>query len=138
MIAFNQGGPVRLFLFLVTAALFVGCASSQQKARREQREKVVQNSKLYCEFVNGEQYPDMDVALNLQIAQHCDSEKNFSISSYKTPSEISGMMFCCSAIPKSFVPPKTEAPVGKNLKSTKVDKDNKAKGDKDKENDGLE
>ena len=86
----------------VGAALvfFTGCGSSALKARREQREKVMQSSKLYCEFLNGEEFPDIDVALNLSLAQKCDTDKPFSMSAYKTPSEISGMMYCCAVHPK--------------------------------------
>ncbi|MBX2994479.1 MAG: hypothetical protein KF681_06650 [Bdellovibrionaceae bacterium] len=86
------------FSFLVLAAIFVlgGCASSAQKARKEQRDKLIQTNKLYCEFLNGEQYPDIDVALNVQMAQRCDAEKSFTITSYKTPSEIPGVLYCCA------------------------------------------
>lgn len=83
-------------LALATLVFISGCASSQQKQRREQQAKVISSSKLYCEFLNGEQYPDIDVALNLAIAQKCDSDKTLSITSYKTPSEIPGIMFCCA------------------------------------------
>jgi hypothetical protein len=57
----------------------------------------VQSSKLYCEFINGEQNADIDVALNLQVAQKCDYQHPLSMTSYKTPSEISGIMYCCVA-----------------------------------------
>ncbi len=80
----------------MAAMVFAGCASSQMKARKEQREQVVKNAKLYCEFINGEVFPDIDVALNLEMAKRCDSEKPFSISQYRTPSENQGMMYCCS------------------------------------------
>ncbi len=99
-------------LLAVSALLFVGCASSQQKQRREQRDKLVQSAKLYCEFLNGEQYPDIDVALNLQMAQKCDSDKSFSITSYKTPSEIPGVLFCCAMASKGH---RGELPPGKSM-----------------------
>ena len=82
--------------------LMAGCASSQQKVRLQQREKAMQQTKLYCEFVNGEQYPDMDVALNLAMASKCDSDKNMTMISYKTPSEIPGIMFCCTVHAKAI------------------------------------
>lgn len=94
-----------------TAALslvfLAGCASNQQKVRREQREKAIQNTRLYCEFLNGEQYPDIDVALNLAMAQKCDADKSMTITNYKTPSEIPGVLFCCS-VHQRFLPAKPE------------------------------
>ena len=48
-----------LLLLLVVAGLG-GCASSQQRVRKEQRDKLVQTAKLYCEFLNGEQFHDID------------------------------------------------------------------------------
>ena len=109
-------------LAALTLVFVAGCASSAQKARREQRDKAVQTAKLYCEFLNGEQFPDLDVALNLAMAQKCDSEKTFSISSYKTPAEIPGMMFCCSVHKQAAggtpeAPAKLERPVGKGAKT---------------------
>lgn len=100
-------------LFLTACVLLAGCASSSQKTRKEQRDKVMQSSKMFCEFINGEQYPDIDVALNLQMAQRCDAEKSFSITSYKTPSEIPGVLFCCAIAQKQ--PAKLESPVGKSV-----------------------
>jgi hypothetical protein len=78
------------------AFLASGCASSKMKERREQREKVSQSSKLFCEFINGEIYPDVDVALNLEMAKRCDSDRPFTITQYKTPSENQGVLYCCS------------------------------------------
>ena len=77
--------------------LFVaGCASSAMKQRREQRDKIIQSAKLYCKFINGETYQDIDIALNIEMGRRCDADKNFSISAYKTPSEIQGIMYCCT------------------------------------------
>lgn len=95
-------------LAALSVAFLAGCASSQQKLRREQREKAIQNTRLYCEFLNGEQYPDIDVALNLAMAQKCDADGSMTITDYKTPSEIPGVMFCCSVHPR-FLPTKPEA-----------------------------
>ncbi len=72
-----------------------GCASGTYKLRQEQREKLSASSGLYCEFVNGEQHPDIDVELNMQMAKRCDGTKPFSISNYKTSSEMNGIMYCC-------------------------------------------
>lgn len=87
---------VRAFALLtVAAALLSGCASSQMKARKEQRDKVIQTSKLYCEFVNGELYPDVDVQLNLEMSKRCDVDKNMTITQYKTSNENMGLIYCC-------------------------------------------
>ena len=50
-----------------------GCSSGQLKARKEQRDKVAQSSKFYCDFVDGSQYPDLEVHLNLEMAKKCAS-----------------------------------------------------------------
>jgi hypothetical protein len=101
---------IKLLLMTSMAAfVFAGCASSQMKARKEQREQVSKNAKLYCEFINGEVYPDIDVALNLEMAKRCDSEKPYSISQYRTPSENQGIMYCCStAAAKNGAPEKAD------------------------------
>ena len=82
-----------------------GCASSKMKERKEQRDKVAAQAKLYCEFINGDVYPDIDVALNLEMAKRCDSEKPFSMTNYKTSAENPGVIFCCSTVtPKAAAP----------------------------------
>lgn len=84
------------FSLVVVACYLSGCASSKMKARKDQRDTVANSSKLWCEFINGEIYPDIDVALNLEMARRCDSNKNFSITQYRTPSENQGIMYCCA------------------------------------------
>lgn len=86
----------RGFVVLGVAGLFLtGCASGTFKARQAEREKLVGSSGLYCEFVNGEQHPDIDVELNMQMAKRCDVAKPFTITNYKTSSEMNGIMYCC-------------------------------------------
>lgn len=98
-----------LSLTVIAAIFFTGC-SSAQKQRKEQRDKLVQSSKLYCEFINGEVYPDVDVQLNLEMAKRCDSDKSFSISTYRTPSENQGIVYCCSVKAEAKAEPvKTDA-----------------------------
>jgi hypothetical protein len=80
----------------VSIAILGGCASSQMKARKEQRDKAAQSSKLYCDFVNGELYPDVEVMVNLEMAKRCDSDKAFSVTNYKTSNENMGIVFCCA------------------------------------------
>ena len=116
--------PFRFAVFLVAVLFMAGCTSSQIRARKEQRDKVVQSAKLYCEFVNGELYPDVDVALNLEMAKRCDNEKPFSISQYKTPSENQGVIYCCSIA--SIKPP---APTAKFEKPSKAESKTDVKAD---------
>ena len=73
-----------------------GCSSSKIKDRKEQRDRLTQSAKLYCEFINGEIYPDIDVAVNLEMAKRCDMDKPFSMTQYNTRSDSSGIMYCCS------------------------------------------
>ena len=85
-----------LFVALSAASIFAGCASSQMKARAQQRDKLAQTSGAYCEFVNGEVYHDIDVQMNIEMAKRCDMDKSFSITSYRTPSENQGVIYCCA------------------------------------------
>lgn len=87
---------LRLFLFSLIAGSLVGCASSRFKARQEQREKLANSSGLYCEFLSGDLFPDLDVELNMQMARRCDVSKNFSITNYKNSSAQNGIMYCCT------------------------------------------
>lgn len=103
-----------LVSFPIIAVLLAACSSGSVKARRDQRDKLVQTSKLYCEFVNGENHPtDLDVALNLSMAQKCDFEKPHSLSSYRTPSEVQGMVYCC-AIAKKDKDKKDDKPMARS------------------------
>lgn len=88
----------KLLVLSFAALSFVvsGCASSAMKQRKEQRDKVAQNSRLYCEFINGEIYNDIDVALNLEMAKRCDPDKPYTLTQYKTPSENQGILYCCT------------------------------------------
>ena len=83
-----------LLVVFTTGFFLVGC-SSAQKQRKEQRDQASQTSGLYCDFVNGEIFPDLEVALNLEIAKRCDIDRSLTISSYKTPSENQGVLYCC-------------------------------------------
>lgn len=96
---------LRIFIVSLLSLVFLaGCASSKLKERKEQRDKVAQSSKLYCEFINGDIYPDIDVALNLEMAKRCDSEKPFSLTNYKTPAENPGILYCCSMASRTAAP----------------------------------
>ncbi len=82
-------------LFLV-AGLLSGCASAKFKERQMQRDKLAASSGMFCEFVSGEDHPDVDVEMNMKMAQKCDASKPFSITSYKNSSENFGLVYCCS------------------------------------------
>lgn len=85
---------VATVLFALGFLGLAGCSSGQSK-RKEQQLQVIKSSKIYCEFVNGENNQDADVVLNLQMGARCDYEKPYSITGYKTPADITGLMFCC-------------------------------------------
>lgn len=83
----------------ITAFCLSSC-SSAQKARQAEREKVAAVTGFYCDFVNGDEFKDAEVALNLTMAKRCDPAKPFSMTGYKNASEIHGIVYCCSTIKK--------------------------------------
>jgi hypothetical protein len=85
----------KIALGLISLFFLAACTSGQIKARKAQRDQEAQSSKLYCEFINGEQYPDIDVEVNLQMSKHCDDEKSMTMTSYRSPSEAVGIVYCC-------------------------------------------
>ncbi|MEN0058144.1 MAG: hypothetical protein AAGB31_04870 [Bdellovibrio sp.] len=56
---------------------------------------------MFCEFLSGDLFPDLDVELNLQMARRCEANKNFSITDYKNSSGQSGVMYCCALAGKA-------------------------------------
>lgn len=96
--SFQKNSSLALIIAIISSVILSGCGSSAVKQRKEERNRLVQSSKMYCEFVNGEVYAnDVEVALNIDMAKRCDAEKPFSITPYKTPSETQGIIYCCSA-----------------------------------------
>jgi hypothetical protein len=92
------------FLFFLTASstvIFLSSCSTARKERLEQRDKIAGTSGLYCDFINGEKFNDVEVVLNLEMGKRCDSTKPFSISGYKSTAEVVGMMYCCSTTKKA-------------------------------------
>lgn len=88
-----------LFTAMALSGLLFGAGCSSGKAKRaEQQAQVIKSSKIFCEFVNGENQQDVDVVLNLQMGAKCDFEKPYSITNYKTPADITGLMFCCGVV----------------------------------------
>lgn len=86
---------VRILILGTLAATFVGCSSAELKARQEQRDRIVHTAKIYCEFIDGEDFSDIDVALNIAMGAKCDTEKSMSLINYRSPSESAGILFCC-------------------------------------------
>jgi hypothetical protein len=87
---------MKKILVLIVGLVFgVGCTTAQ-KERRETRDRVASQSGLLCDFVNESDYKDVDVELNLRMANKCNSSKPFSVSGYKRLNESAGFMYCCS------------------------------------------
>lgn len=83
--------------------LISGCASGR-KQKFEQREKLAASSGLYCDFINGDKNKEVELELNVMMAKKCDSDRPFSITNYKTPAEVTGVLYCC-AIKKNDIRP---------------------------------
>lgn len=66
----------------------------------EARDKAAATSGYFCEFISGDVHNDIDIELNLQMAQRCDGNKPFSITNYKNSSENFGIIYCCSIVKK--------------------------------------
>ena len=85
-----------LILLGISLSFLSACTSSAVKGRRDQRERLVkEGGKMYCEFMNGEAYPDIDIAINLEMAKKCNPEKPMSVTNYKSPTETVGLLYCC-------------------------------------------
>ena len=92
----------KFFVFLTTMTLVLsGCASGKFKARQEQREKSAAATGMYCDFISGEVFADLDVELSMQMANRCDANKHFSVTNYKNSSDQIGVIYCCNSIVKA-------------------------------------
>lgn len=128
---FLPGGPVFRVVLLsaMSALMMTACASSKFKERQAQREKAASGAGLYCEFLSGDVFPDLDVELNLKMAQRCDARGTFSITNYKNVSDQNGVMYCCATTQKeerrATAPrkpaPKDAAPAGAPTKPSAED-----------------
>ncbi|MEK2690008.1 hypothetical protein [Bdellovibrio sp. GT3] len=85
-----------LVVSLSSVFLLSACASGTFKARQEQRDKLAANTGMYCNFVSGEQFPDIEVELSMEMAKRCDSSRAFSITNFKNSSNENGVVYCCS------------------------------------------
>lgn len=84
-----------LLVLSIGTLILTSCASST-KARQEARDKAAISSGLYCEFVSGDEYEDVDVEVSLRMSKKCDSNKPFNLTNYKNSSENFGLVYCCS------------------------------------------
>jgi len=82
-------------LGILIVMILSGC-SGAQKARRDEREKIVQSKGVLCDFVSESDFKDIDIELNLRLAKKCDATKPFNISGYKRVSENPGVLYCCN------------------------------------------
>jgi hypothetical protein len=92
----SRQGSLLLVGFIASASVLLSGCASGRKQKFEQREKLAASSGLYCDFINGDKNKEVELELNLMMANKCDSEKNFSITNYKTPAEVTGVLYCCS------------------------------------------
>jgi hypothetical protein len=92
----------------VISALFVSGCASGRKQKLEQREKLAASSGLYCDFVNGDKNKEVEIELNVLMAKKCDSDRPFSITNYKSPAEVTGVLYCC-AVKKDVKPADVKA-----------------------------
>lgn len=85
----------KITIGIISLSFFAACTSGQIKERKVKRDQEAQASKLFCDFVNGEQYPDVEVQVNLEMAKRCDPDKSMTLTSYRSPSEAVGLVYCC-------------------------------------------
>jgi hypothetical protein len=116
---------LRSLILLVVGSMFlIGCSSSKYKQRKEQRDTLVKNQGIYCDMVNGDIYPDVEVQTNIEMAKRCEASKSFSITNYRAPtSDTVGIIYCCalSAAGKDDLEVKpTAKPASKDSNSDKT------------------
>lgn len=85
-----------LFTSIVISMLFLSGCASGRKQKLEQREKLAASSGLYCDFVNGDKNKEVELELNVLMSKKCDPDRPFSISNYKSPADVTGVLYCCA------------------------------------------
>ncbi|GEM_PF-2614671 len=113
----SKDGMIKIAL-VVGLIFTASCASTEKTQRRQARDKAVVNNQFYCEFLNGETYTDLDVMLNITMAEKCDVTQPFSVTNYQSISEIPGIMYCCSTKSKASA---QVLPTSKSAKSSAVE-----------------
>lgn len=91
---------IRYFGLGLTSMLLISCASSY-KVRQEQRDKLATTTGMFCEFVSGDEFTDVDVEVSMRMGKRCEANRPFSLTNYKNASDNSGLVYCCTS--KGFV-----------------------------------
>lgn len=82
-------------LLALVLVFLSACSSNTLKVRQEQREKLAASTGMYCDFVSGDLYPDIEVELSLKMAGRCDAGKNFTMTQFRNSSNHNGVLYCC-------------------------------------------
>lgn len=122
---------MRLPILLSLVTLFIaGCASSTFKARQEQREQLALSTGMFCEFISGDLFPDLDVELSMRMAKRCDADKNYTITNHRNESGQNGVIYCCTMANARTKPrvsrpaaPMTQAPAAHTAAPAKANKE---------------
>ena len=111
----GQGRLIKSFMTLALfATVLAGCSSNKKKY--ELRDKIASSSGLFCDFINGDKYKEVEIELNVAMARKCDPDKPYSITGYRNASEVHGMMYCCSTKKVASAADRAD----KNENSTKI------------------
>lgn len=105
----SRQGRLLLVSATVVGALFLSGCASGRKQKFEQREKLAASSGLYCDFVNGDKNKEVELELNVLMAKKCDADRPFSITNYKTPAEVTGVLYCCAVKKNEFKAPEAKS-----------------------------
>lgn len=89
----KRHGSLFLLFVAVGTLLLTGCASNNKKS--EMRDRAIASSGLACDFVNGEKNRQIELELNIVMAKKCDLDKPYTVTDYKTPAEVTGLIYCC-------------------------------------------
>ncbi len=95
------------FFVFFSILSFIGC-STHYKKRQQQRDKVAATSGLFCEFVSGDEFTDVDVEVNLRMAKKCDLEKPLTMTNYRNSSDNFGLVYCCQVAKGKIEKSKTD------------------------------
>lgn len=101
----KRHGSLFLLFVVIATILSSGCASSNKKS--EMRDRAVASSGLACDFVNGEKNRQVELELNIVMAKKCDLDKPYTVTDYKTPAEVTGLIYCCRVKDGSVTPVST-------------------------------
>lgn len=109
---------LNLSLLSLVLVILSACSSNTLKVRQEQREKLAVSTGMYCDFVSGDMFPDIEVELSLQMARRCDAGKNFTMTQFRNSSNHNGVLYCCHSVRME----KKNLPAPTPRRTTPVDK----------------